>query len=96
MRTTGTLKQVYDAAKTYYNGGTTYGGKPMDPVVRFENGKWMLESALEPAPNATVECRLDDFDGYFCETYADDNFEITADVEEQFREMFEIEDEDDR
>ena len=93
MRTSGTLQNVYDAAKTYYNGGNTYGGRTIDPVIRFEDGKWMLESDLEPAPNSTVECRLDDFNCYFCETYADDNFEITEDVEEQVREMFKIENE---
>jgi hypothetical protein len=90
MRTTGTLQNVYNAAKDYYNGGDMYGGRPMNPVIRFENGKWMLESGINPPDNSTVECRLDDFDSYWYQTYDDEDYEISPEDEAAFSEAFQI------
>ncbi len=91
MRTSGTLKQVYDAAKNHNNGGNEYGGTPHNPVVRYNGEKWMLESDLEPEPNAIVECTLGEFDSYFYETYSDEKFNVSAEVEREFIERFKSE-----
>ena len=74
MRITGTFQEIYAGAKNMAQGGDICGGCPIDPVVRREGGKWMIESALEPARGGDndFECRLDDFDGYFYEGYKTD------------------------
>ena len=75
MRVSGKFSDVYDAAKRFYLGDDLYGGRPLNPVVRHtEDGKWMLESGIDPEPGADAECRLDDFDSYFYRAYSDDNF----------------------
>lgn len=74
MRTSGTFQDVYEAAKNYSNGGTTYGGRPMNPVVRrrASDGVWMLESGLDSAEGSDLECSLDAFDNWFYESYKTD------------------------
>jgi len=46
----------------------------MQPVVRREDGAWMLESGIEPARDADFECDLETFHTYFGETYSDDDY----------------------
>jgi len=89
MRTQGTFKEVYTAAKHFYadadNLETTYGGCPMDPVVRHTvDGVWMLDSGIDGEPNADAECRLDDFDNWFYETYEDGDYTLTDEDESDF------------
>ena len=88
MRTQGTFNDIYTAAKNYYNdvdNGTTYGGCPMDPVVRHTvDNVWMLESGINSEPNADAECRLDDFDSWFYEGYNDDNYTPSTEDEADF------------
>jgi hypothetical protein len=68
MRTTGTFQDVYKAAKHYYN-GDKWGDCPSNPVVRRDNGRWMLESGLEPAQDADFEVTLEVFDSWHYEAY---------------------------
>lgn len=70
MRTHGTFASVYEAARDYYLGAAE-DAQPSDAVVRRENGEWMLESRLEPAPDADIECDLEVFHDYFFEAYRD-------------------------
>jgi hypothetical protein len=83
MRTTGTFQTIYNAAKQYQ---TDPKGKPHNPVVRQdENGKWMLESGLEPAENAVFECPLETFDYWFDEAYKDDKYTPSDNDENDFK-----------
>lgn len=84
MRTTGTLNEVFNAARDHYNGGDTYGGLPLDAVMRYDGTKWMLESSLESAEDSIAECSLDDFDAYFFAAYAGDSLEIDPLIEKEF------------
>jgi len=79
MRTSGTFEQVYEAAKSYSLGNTMYGGCPINPVVRREDGKWMLESALEPT-TGDFEISLEAFNNYFYESYRTDFVPTDSDV----------------
>ena len=82
MRTHGTFAQVYEAARAYYN-GTAEDRPPLDAAVRRENGEWMLESGLDPAPDADFELSFDQFARYFAESYDDDGYKPTeTDVRE--------------
>jgi len=73
MRITGMFQDVYAAAKSLNQGETIYGGCPIDPVVRREGGKWMLESGMEPqGEDNDFECSLEAFDNYFYEDYKSD------------------------
>lgn len=73
MRITGTFSDIYAGAKSMATGGDIYGGCPIDPVVRREGGKWMIESALEPrGEDNDFECSLEEFDSYFYEAYKSD------------------------
>jgi len=95
MRAQGNFKKIYDAAKSFYNGDDVYGGRPHDPVVRHTtDGVWMLESGIEPEERADAECRLDDFDGYFYETYSDKNYVPTDDDERNFLASIQSDDDD--
>ena len=62
MRTVGTFADIYKQARTYINDAS---GLPTDPVVRLENGKWILESRLEPQQETVVEVSLDEFQRYW-------------------------------
>lgn len=85
MRTQGTIGDVYAAAKNFSNGGSDYGGRPMDPVVRHTtDGVWMLESGINSEPNADAECPLEAFDNWFFEAYSDDEYEPTETDEIDF------------
>lgn len=89
MRTQGTLKNVYEAAKDFYNDADDpiAGGCPMDPVVRHTtDGVWMLESNMDSEPEADAECRLDDFNNWFYEAYSDDDYEPSEQDEMDFLE----------
>ena len=85
MRAQGNFTKIYEAARSFYRGDEMYGGRPHDPVVRHTtDGTWMLESGIEPEERADVECRLDDFDSYFYETYDDENYTPSDDDEAYF------------
>ena len=71
MRTIGTFQDVYQQARAYSNGEN---GQPHNPVVRLENGKWIIESGLEPQHETEFECTLDAFDMWFYESYKNDNY----------------------
>lgn len=77
MRTTGTFADVCRAALELVE--NDYEDSPLDPVIRLENGTWMLESALEPAPDSECECGLEDLISYFAD--CDDTF-IPSDKDE--------------
>ncbi len=79
MRTSGTFQAVYEAAKSYAQGNDMYGGCPINPVVRREGDKWMLESALEPT-TGDFEISLEAFDSYFYESYKTDFVPTASDV----------------
>jgi len=70
MRTRGTFQEIYRAAREYYISGDIK-DRPMNPVVRLENGKWVIESGLEPQQDTEFECTLGAFDDYFYEAYKD-------------------------
>lgn len=72
MRTSGTFQDVYTAAKSYANG--TEDDCPINPVIRRENGIWMLESNLEPATDCDFECDLETFNGWFFDSYSFDEY----------------------
>ena len=85
MRTTGTFQDVYAAAKAYYSDED--GGCPHNPVVRCEDGKWMLESGLEPT-DGEFEIGLETFDNWFCEEYKDGRYvPSAADIEDFVSQM---------
>jgi hypothetical protein len=71
MRTVGTFLEVYHQARAYLN---DVSGLPTDPVVRLENGKWIIESRLEPQQETVVEVTLDDFQRYWNESFEDENY----------------------
>lgn len=73
MRTVGTFQDVYRAAREYCTSGDI-NDRPMDPVVRLENGKWIIESGLEPQQDTEFECTLGAFDDYFYESYKDSEY----------------------
>jgi hypothetical protein len=74
MRTVGTFADVYKQARAYLN---DVSGLPTDPVVRLENGSWILESRLEPQENTVLEVSLEDFQGYWHYCFEDESFEPT-------------------
>lgn len=76
MRTTGTFQKIYAAAKAYAIDPAET-GCPLDPVVRCENGEWMLESGLEPQ-RGDFEVHLEDFDNWFFDVY--ENPEYTPSI----------------
>ena len=82
MRTNGTLQQVFDQAREYQNGIDT-DSKPMQPVVRFFDSQWHIESGINGEPNATCECDLDTFQTYFYE--CPDDYEMTENDEDEFK-----------
>jgi len=83
MRTVGTFQDIYTDAKNYYNGISTYGGCPINPVVRHERGRWIIESDLEPEDETNdLSCPLEDFDSYFYEMYDTDFMPNNNDAEE--------------
>lgn len=87
MRTTGNFAKIYQQAKNYFRGIDC--DQPHNPVVRLEgDNKWMIESALEPTTECSVECTLDEFDSWFCESYEDAMFEIDDSVEREFVNAF--------
>ncbi len=88
MRTTGTLQDVYEAAK-HYCITNDIDDRPMNPVVRKENGRWELSSGLIPMDEKGLEIKLEDFDYYFYETYSEDSFEVTVEIENDFIEIME-------
>lgn len=67
MRTSGTFQRVYEAAKSYAL-GTAEDRCPINPVIRREEGKWMLESSLNPT-DGDFEISLEAFDSWFWEGY---------------------------
>jgi hypothetical protein len=74
MRTSGTFQDVYEAAKQYSNGIKTYGGCPMNPVIRRENGRWMLESDMNSGEDADFQVTLEIFNDWFYESYKNDDY----------------------
>jgi hypothetical protein len=79
MRTTGTFQDVYVAAREYAMENRS--DCPMNPVIRRENEKWMLESGLEPT-DGDFEISLDVFDSYFYEGYKSDYMPSESDVDD--------------
>ena len=72
MRTVGTFADVYKQAREYINDVSDI---PSDPVVRLESdGKWVIESRLEPQQETVVEVALDDFRSYFYYSFDDENY----------------------
>jgi len=87
MRTVGTFADVYHAARGYRTGSAW--DCPMDPVIRREDGVWMLESGIEPRRDADLECTLDTFDGWHYESYEVGDYVPTAADEREFIAMLE-------
>lgn len=83
MRTQGTFQDVYEAAKSYFN-GTADDGCPHNPVVRRANGVWMLESGLHGEPEADFETSLEYFDMWFQYAYGDASYLPDQDDELRF------------
>lgn len=80
MRTSGTFQDVYEAARQYEMAGRD--DCPMDPVVRREEGKWMLESGLN-STEGDFEVTLEAFDSWFYESYKDADYTPSeSDIEE--------------
>lgn len=75
MRTVGTFKKIYEQAREYIN-GVDVSHIPSDPVVRLESdGKWVIESKLEPREQETViEVGLEDFQSYWNYSFDDPNY----------------------
>jgi hypothetical protein len=80
MRTTGTFQTVYTTARNYTENENGE-GCPMDPVVRREGGKWMIESAMEPT-DGDFEVTLEEFDSYFYESYKSDFVPSESDIDD--------------
>jgi len=79
MRTTGTLTEIFRAAREIYYDGTH---SPMNPVVRHANGKWMLESGLHSTDEGCdFEWSLESFHTYFYECYKSNDRRIPKSVE---------------
>jgi len=73
MRTVGTFKKIYEQAREYLLNDVSH--IPSDPVVRLESdGRWILESRLEPQETTVVEVSLEDFQSYFYESFKDENY----------------------
>jgi len=88
MRTSGNFQKIYEAAKEYANSGDIE-DRPMDPVVRHEDGVWMLESRMESF-NGDIEVSLETFDSWFWETYKDATYTPDqTDIDEFVRTMSE-------
>lgn len=85
MRTAGTFQDIYKAAKNYATESGEH--RPMDPVVRREDGRWILESSLEPT-DGDFEISLEEFDSYFWESYQCAGYAPTDDDVEEFVEAF--------
>lgn len=78
MRTTGTLQDVYDAVKNIQIGNEQ--SPQIDPVIRRYSGysyDWALESGMEDAEGCIFEISMDEFIGYFYESFQADDYEIT-------------------
>lgn len=73
MRTSGTFQDVYKAARDHYFEGADT--RPLNPVIRRENGRWMLESGINSKPDADLEVALESFDSFWYEGYQDEQFE---------------------
>lgn len=87
MRTHGTINEIFEAARDYYN-GTADDGKPANPEVRWDGDEWSLESGLNSAEDVQASCSLDTFDDYFYEGYrAGGDWEISANNERDFLDM---------
>ena len=72
MRTVGTFKKIYEQAREYLN---DVSGLPTDPVVRLErDGKWVIESRLEPQETTVIEVSLDDFQSYWHYCFEDESY----------------------
>ena len=91
MRTAGNFPKIYAQAREYYTNPEEQKTSPMNAVVRRENGKWMIESGLEPSQDADVECTLESFDSYFYETYSDSEYVPSDSDENEFASVFKIE-----
>ena len=83
MRTVGTFLEIYHQAKAYLNDDVS--GLPSDPVVRLENGKWILESRLEPPQNTILETSLNDFQNYWNESFEENYIPTERDVEDYIK-----------
>ncbi len=77
MRTSGTFQDVYNAAKNYALG--IEDDWPINPVIRCEDGTWMLESDLEPTYSA-IQITLEAFNIYFWESYKMDYVPSEEDI----------------
>ena len=74
MRTVGTFADVYKQAREY-NNGVDVSHIPTDPVVRLErDGRWVIESRLEPQETVDVEVSLEDFQSYWYYSFEDENY----------------------
>jgi len=74
MRTVGTFKKIYEQAREYIN-GVDVSDIPTDPVVRLErDGRWVIESRLEPSQETVIEVSLDEFQSYFYESFKDKKY----------------------
>lgn len=82
MRTVGTFQDVYEAAKSYVNDEDEYRSRPLNPVVRREGDKWMLESDIFSAEDADFEVTLEYFDSWFWEDYKSDYTPTDEDMED--------------
>ena len=66
MKTTGSFGEVYLAARDIWQCDEN---SPHDPVIRREGDKWMLDSGIDPAPDADLEIDLDSFYTFFDSYY---------------------------
>lgn len=94
MRTEGDFKEIYDVMKNAYI-EDNYEDMPMNPVIRFEDGIWMLESGLYPDDKCIVKCTAEQFDDWFYEAYRDDSFVPDIEYEKEFKDAYLCERNDD-
>ena len=72
MRTVGKFSEIYKQAREYLNDENYI---PTDPVVRLESdGRWVIESRLEPSQDTILETSLDEFQSYFYESFEDKSY----------------------
>ena len=85
MRTVGTFKKIYEQARAYLNNEDV--SSISDPVVRLESdGKWVIESRLEPPQDTILETSLEDFQSYWYYSFEDKNYIPTEqDVEDYIK-----------
>lgn len=91
MRTRGTFQEVYEAAKFYNNSGD-YSDCPINPVVRRDDGAWLIESDINDRDGCDVEISLESFCGWFYDMFYNDEYIPNDNDEQELVSLITIED----